>query len=559
MVKETITERLWKRLHSEPSAVACQLVDASGSRETITVEALFSRALAYAAILPPASHGRELIGVCQYHGIDLLASFLGGIFAGHIPTMIPPPSPRMDAGKYASNFVHMMEHIRPTVMLTDAKVVEKLDGTLPSWCMAESRFILPGEVALTAQFVPVFGQPCDVAVIQHSSGTTGQQKGVALSHHAILFHNRVYSRRIGICETDVIVSWLPLYHDMGFIACFLLPLLEGIPFVQISPFDWVNRPVMLLEQIHQTKGTLCWMPNFAFSYLAKSVRSSQLGQELDLSTMRAWINCSEPVYDNSMREFVDRFHGNGVRDQQLAASYAMAENVFAVSQSLPGGLQTLSVSRTALRSGQVQILNEVEGSTRLVSNGAPIEGTEVRVVDSNETALDEAVVGEIQLRGKTLFSGYFRRTDVSSGAFTHDGWYRTGDLGFILSGDIYVTSRSKDVIIIQGRNFYPSDIEEMVGGLEGITRGRVVAVGIADERSGTDQLVILCEAAPSFVDQIGKLKLTVRQAVAQEFDCTPSDVCIYKERWLVKSTSGKLARKENLARYLAEKVIGKLN
>jgi fatty-acyl-CoA synthase len=515
----------------------------------VTVRSLIDRARAYADIYGPAIGERKIVAVCLYHSLDLLAAFVGAVWAGHIPTMLAPPSPRMERAKYSNSFCRMLEHIRPSFVVVDHATSEKLDQ-LSLKEFPDSVLIDPVGVP-TAGAAPLWnGDAGEIAVLQHSSGTTGLQKGVTLSHRAIINHNRAYVERLRLTEKDRIVSWLPLYHDMGFVACFLLPILERIPFVQISPFDWVLRPVSLLEQINRERATVCWMPNFGFQFLADSIRPSQIQNDMDLSSIRAWVNCSEPVQHSAHLAFYQRFHEYGVRWEQFTASYAMAENVFAVSQSLPGEYRTLAINRRIFaQEGRIES-DEAAGAAILVSNGNAVKGTEVAVLDDDQQGLPDNHVGELAVRGDYRFDGYFRREELTRGSLTADGWYRTGDLGFLRAGEIYVTGRKKDLIIIQGRNFYPADVEKTVAEVEGLIPGRIVVFGLSSDKTGTEGLVVLAEAIDYAGEQGKQLSLKIRNAVAQELDCTPYDVRIVPPRWLIKSTAGKLARNDNRSKYL---------
>ena len=545
----TLGSVLQRRLEEEPDAVACWLVKSDGESARVTVRELMERAYAFAARYGSASGGRKIVAVCLYHGLDLHAAFVGALLAGHIPTMIAPPSPRMEAAKYTDSFCRMLAHIRPSCVVADGPSLEKLDA-LALDDFPRSELIDASAVRdAGALFETWEGDAEEVALLQHSSGTTGLQKGVALSHRAVLRHNRAYAERIGLTRDDVIVSWLPLYHDMGFVACFLLPLLARVPFVELSPFEWVLRPVSLFEQIHKHRATLCWMPNFAFQFMADTVRPSQL-DGLSLASVRAWVNCSEPVQHSAHASFLERFAEQGAREDQLTASYAMAENVFAVTQSRAGEYNVLRVNRRLFTEEHRLETDESEGSLSFVSNGTPVEGTEVAVIDERERAMHEGSVGELAIRGEYLFSGYFRREDLTREALTAEGWYKTGDLGFVREGHVYVTGRKKDLIIVQGRNFYPADVEKVVASVEGVTPGRVVVFGISNERTGTEGLIVLAESEEFEGERARRLSLRIRNAVAQELDCTPLDVRVVPPSWLVKSTEGKLARADNRSKYL---------
>lgn len=547
---QTLGRVLLRRLEEEPDAVACWLVGSDGESASVTVRELMGRAYAFASRYGSAEEGRKLVAVCLYHGPDLHAAFVGALLAGHIPTMIAPPSPRMEASKYTDSFCRMLSHIRPSCVVADGAALAKLDA-LALKDFPDSELIDAASVRDSGfEALETWeGDAGEVALLQHSSGTTGLQKGVALSHRAVLRHNRAYAERIALTRDDVIISWLPLYHDMGFVACFLLPLLARVPFVELSPFDWVLRPASLFEQIHARRATLCWMPNFAFQFMADTVRPSQV-EGLSLRSIRAWVNCSEPVQHSAHAAFVERFAEQGVSEKQLTASYAMAENVFAVTQTRAGEYKVLGVNRRLFREEHRVETDESEGALAFVSNGTTVEGTEVSVIDERGRAMPEGGVGELAIRGEYLFSGYFRREDLTREALTVEGWYKTGDLGFVRDAEVYVTGRKKDLIIVQGRNFYPDDVERVVAGVEGVTPGRVVVFGMPNEKTGTEGLLVLAESEESEGEHARRLALRIRNAVAQELDCTPQDVRVVPPRWLVKSTAGKLARADNRSKYL---------
>ena len=545
----TLNRILLRRLEDEPQAEVCRLINNDGSVLSVTRHSLMARAMAYAESFRPATTERKIIGICLYHSFDLHAAFLGALWAGHIPTMLAPPSPRMEPAKYTNSFCRMLQHLRPSFVVLDHAASEKLDR-LSLDEFPNSTLIDPAGVPAAGFVAPHEGDGDEVAVLQHSSGTTGLQKGVALSHRAIIKHNRAYVERLKLTGDDRIISWLPLYHDMGFVACFLLPLLERILFIELSPFDWVTRPASLLEHASRQRATVCWMPNFGFQFLADSVRPDQLAGDLDLSSMRAWVNCSEPVHHAAHQAFFDRFNPYGVRWEQFTASYAMAENVFAVSQSVPGEYRVLKINRDAFARDHRAIADDSNDAIELVSNGRAVEGTQVAVIDNDEQPLPENHVGELAIRGDYRFSGYFGRDDLTRESMTAEGWYRTGDLGFRSGGEIYVTGRQKDLIIIQGRNFYPADIEKIVCEVEGVTAGRTVVFGLPIEKTGTEGLVVLAESIDYAGAQSKQLALSIRNRVAQELDCTPFDVRIVPPRWLIKSTAGKLARNDNRRKYL---------
>jgi acyl-CoA synthetase (AMP-forming)/AMP-acid ligase II len=343
---------------------------------------------------------------------------------------------------------------------------------------------------------------------------------------------------------------------MGLIAGFVMPLVQGIPLILLSPFDWVAHPALLLRAIHDHHGTLCWLPNFAYNHCARRVRPRDM-EGISLARMRAFINCSEPVRSDSHESFLERFEAHGARPDQLAVSYAMAENVFAVTQTRLGTPPTVDVvDRAGLESGRVarRVARASAGATELVSCGPPIDGAEVRVVDDSGRAQAERVLGELVVRSDCMLTGYYRRRDLDAAAM-HDGWYLTGDNGYVADGEVYVVGRKKDLIINGGRNLYPQDIEAAVNGVPGVHPGRVVAFGVADEREGTELVAVVAEVDD---DPSGHVAIVhgIRKAVQSQADVTATYVQLVDSRWLIKTSSGKIARAANREKWLAQRASG---
>ncbi len=540
-------EVIFARLAHESAKCAVRFLASDGGIRELSRAELTAQAFAVADLLDARGIApRAIVGVAMYSGPALYASWLGCLWSGRIPTMVAPPSPRMEPQKYAAGLKGIVEHLDLAALMVDAASGQALAGRISDGV----NVIELGEAAAasTTRRSVVATAPNSISIIQHSSGTTGLQKSIPLTSEQILAHHAAYAERIGLTQDDKIVSWLPLYHDMGFVAAFLLPLIAGLEITEFSPFDWANRPGELLKAIDRYKSTLCWMPNFAFAMLAEP-RTLRSLPALDLSSVRAWINCSEPVMAATMETFLGALAPFSVRPRSVQPCYAMAENVFAVSQMAPGEQRTLRVDRDLLRRDGVARLTDGAGLA-LASNGECLGTTQVQVRDPEGKALPDGRVGEFCLRGAHRFDGYLNRPDLTAAAIDGDGWYATGDLGFRLDGHLYVTGRKKDILILRGRNYYAQDIEDAVAALDGIKSGRVVAFSLPNESQGTEKLVVLVELEDGQEARAGVIKLDIRNCIAQNFDTTPSDVRVVPARWLVKSTSGKLARGENRQKYM---------
>jgi acyl-CoA synthetase (AMP-forming)/AMP-acid ligase II len=345
---------------------------------------------------------------------------------------------------------------------------------------------------------------------------------------------------------------------MGLIAGFILPILSRIHLVLMSPFDWVRAPVKLLQAITTYRGTLCWLPNFAYNFCAQKIRTRDL-EHVELSSLRAVINCSEPMHWESHRLFVERFQPYGFLPEALATCYAMAENVFAVTQ---GGIKapvTVDlIDAVAFSKQQIArpiaetSMGETSFSLKMLSAGQPIDHTTVRVVDIHGADLPERHVGEIALQSDCMLSGYYKRPDLTQKAFL-DGWYLTGDLGYLASGELYVSGRKKDLIIVGGKNIYPQDIERLASEVDGVHPGRVVAFGVYNAQSGTEDAVLVAELDNLTVrsqDDLDKISEQIRQRVSQGSDISLRQIELVERNWLVKTSSGKIARSANRDKFL---------
>jgi acyl-CoA synthetase (AMP-forming)/AMP-acid ligase II len=490
----------------------------------------------------------DVVVIAHVQSLESIYAFWGAMLIGAIPSMFPTLTEKLDPNIYMHGMTTLVKLSNVRAVLTTETFAPVLAQNLDCAVYSSSQL----QTAVSESFTPHSAAAKDIALLQHSSGTTGLQKGVALSHRAILNQIASYSDAIALTQHDVIVSWLPLYHDMGLIAGFLLPLMQGVPLVLMSPFDWVAHPAMLFRAIHTYGGTLCWMPNFAYNHCARRIRQRDL-DGLSAARMRLFINCSEPVHAESHRLFAERFAQHGVTTDKLAVSYAMAENTFAVTQTTPGQPAHVDwVQRDALQQQRraLPALPETGGAAAYVSCGKPIDGTEVTVIDAAGSLLPERTVGELSVRSHCMLTGYYRRPDIDP---FHNGWYRTGDMGYLAEGEIYVIGRSKDLIIHAGKNVYPQDIEAIVNGVPGVHAGRAVAFGVPDAREGTELIAVVAEVNVDSADEQHRITQSIRQRVVQESGVTVRYVHLVRSGWLIKTSSGKIARAANREQWLAER------
>jgi acyl-CoA synthetase (AMP-forming)/AMP-acid ligase II len=552
---ETLGSVLFRSVVEAPDQCAIHLLSSQQADLEITYHHLYHEAANFAQQL----RQRGLIpgDVCILilnHSPELIYSFWGAILAGVIPAIMPFLTEKLSPSQYRASLEALFVVTHPRAVITSDQFEAEVIAARGNNPKPEHIFTTESLSPLRDP-IPDFriaALPEDTVLLQHSSGTTGLQKGIALSHRAVINQLNSYSQAIQLGAGDVVVSWLPLYHDMGLIAGFLLPILCRTPLVLMSPFDWVRAPYKLLQAVTQFRGTLTWLPNFAYNFCAQKISDRNL-VGLDLSTWRAVINCSEPMHWSSHQMFIDRFSTLGLRPEALATSYAMAENVFAVTQ---GGIESQvridSVDQEALIKRQVaKPGSDSARVVKMVSAGRAIDNTRIRVIDSRGHDIPERRVGEIAIHSNCMLSGYYNRPDLTEAVFL-DGWYLTGDLGYLADGELYITGRKKDLIIVGGKNIYPQDLERLAGEVAGVHPGRVVAFGVYNERAGTEDVVLVAETdliEQEMAVQIGDL---IRARVTTSSDITLRYAHIVPRGWLLKTSSGKIARSANRDKFLSE-------
>ncbi len=566
-----VAKKLLRLYETKPNSIVLYLLQKQQADLAITYDDLIHGSANYTLALKQAGiQPGEVVILILQHGPDLVYAFFGSILNGSIPSIMPFLTEKLSPEQYRRSLVALFEITAPAAVITYPEFLSEVQGAiLPA--SSVRKVLLSSQVYPQPDFAAsIFDDglqrsPQDILLLQHSSGTTGLQKGVALSHQAVVNQLDSYSHSLLLTAEDVIVSWLPLYHDMGLIAGFILPILCGIPLVLLSPFDWIRAPYKLLHAVTQYHGSLSWLPNFAYNFCTQKIRPSDL-ENVNLSSWRAVINCSEPMFLNSHQMFLDRFQPYGLSPDALATCYAMAENVFAVSQ---GGIdRPVTVDHISRRGLFVERLARPiktgEESLNLLSAGAPIGNTRLRIYGSHFQLLPQRHVGEIAISSDCMLTGYYHRQDLDHKTF-HDGWYLTGDLGYIANGEVYVTGRKKDLIIVGGKNIYPQDLETLASEVEGVHPGRVVAFGIPNEAAGTEDVVLLAETDVGSIDwskadyensaEAMRIMDDIRLHVTRSSDIALRHVRLVRRGWLQKTSSGKVARSANRERYLNELMV----
>jgi fatty-acyl-CoA synthase len=511
----------------------------------------FARTLAREQILPG-----EVVVLILQHSEELLYAFWGSILHGAIPSIMPFLTEKLSPERYSSDLASLISVTQPAAIVTYPQFEVDVRSALKEGDSVRSVILtsqIESETGLNFDALHGFERgPDDIVLLQHSSGTTGLQKGVALSHQAVFNQLDAYATSLALSDRDVIVSWLPLYHDMGLIAGFIMPILSGTHLVLMSPFDWVRAPYRLMQSISKYRGTLVWLPNFAYNFCAQKIRDRHV-EGVDLTSLRAVINCSEPVRWESHRAFFEHFQKYGLKWKALQTSYAMAENVFGVTQSrVDGEPLVVEIDREKFM-GERVAKDPFAGrpSMKMMSSGIPLENVKIRILDENGNDLPDCVIGEVALQSNCMLSGYYNRPDVTRTAF-REGWYLTGDYGFIKEGELFVSGRKKDMIIVGGKNVYPQDLELLSYEVPGVHAGRSVAFGIFDEVEGTEEVVIIAEIDSEDAAEQQKIADAIRAHVTRNSAIALRHVKVVGPKWILKTSSGKTARSANKEKFLEE-------
>ena len=482
---------------------------------------------------------------------EFVLSFLGAVMGGIVPVPIYPQLSFKNVESYHDTVTHIANASGASMLLTTPSTKPYVDPILPRVASMKS-IVTVDELGLEENGkIDVAIDPEDLAFLQFTSGSTSRPKGVVVTHRNLAWNSESFMIH-GLQKDssfDKGVSWLPLFHDMGLIGFVIGPLFTNIPVVFMPTASFVRNPRIWLDKIHQHRGTITYAPNFAYALVTKRVKEKDVA-DLDLSCLRRAGCGAEPIQAKTLHEFADKLKGAKFDPRAFLPSYGMAEATLAIT-FVPAftGVRSDTVEKAGLESGKATPTAEVEGSQQLVNCGSAFPEHEVAIVDEHGKRLADRQVGQIVTRGPSISKGYYQEPELTADAFKAgpDGhaWLYTGDLGYMLDGEVFICGRLKDMIIVRGRNFYPSDIEWLVSELPGVRRGNVVA--FSAEIGGEEQLVVTAEGMSTEAEA---LKATIAQRIVADFALTPHEVVIVPQGTLPRTSSGKPQRRKTKQMYL---------
>jgi fatty-acyl-CoA synthase len=476
---------------------------------------------------------------------ELIESLFGVLYAGGVPVPMYPPPMLGTLGGYLERQRRLANNADARLLIC-ATALERVGLQLTERVREHPAVIPWADVQAADGLEPVL--PCledtDTALIQYTSGSTGQPKGVMLSHSAILSNCHALGEPVRFRPDDWMNNWLPLYHDMGLIGMVMFPLCYGVRTHMMGPQDFLEDPLRWLRSISDGMGTVTVAPNFAYGYLLRKLEGVSLPPDLDLSAWRICYHGAEPISAELLDNFTARLAPHGFRREVFSPVYGMAENsLIATCPDHSAGPHIHRIDRGIFdREGRaVPAAEDDPNPRRQVGVGWPVQGTELRVVDAQGRQLPEGHEGRIILRGSSMSSGYFRNPVVTAAAFV-DGWLQTGDLGYLADGQLFVTGRSKDLIILQGSKYHPQDLEEAAGEVPGVRAGCSVAFGIHDPDQADALVVVVVESRADTPEARQAIAKAVTRKVAMHTACRPDFVAVLPPKTVPKTSSGKLQR-----------------
>lgn len=486
----------------------------------------------------------ERVGLMLPTGLPFVASFFGTLLLGAVPVPMYPPLRPDQVYAFVERQAAIIRSAGVRILVSFPRV-----DALNPWLQAAAgtlRQVVPADDLLASE--PWTGAPAHpegsaVAFIQYTSGSTGAPRGVALSHDNLLSNLAAFGQALHLVDEDVVVSWLPLYHDMGLIGMMLGALYYGLPLVLMGPEDFLARPSRWLRALSDYRGSVTAAPNFGFELCAGKIPDAEL-TGLDLSGWRIAINGAEPVRPDTLQRFFERYGVYGFAPGAMRPAYGLAEATLAVSMAGAAPAPRIDVvSREALDlEGWAAPATDDEPGVRFVGCGRPVQGVEVRVVDDQGRPVQERWQGRLQFRGSSAFKGYWENPVASAEVCLADGWVDSGDLGYLADGEIFPTGRRKALILVGGRNVHAEDVERAAAAVTGVRAGCVAAFGLPSAAEGTERLVVVAESRLRGDREVRRIVEEVRQRVQDEVGATVDRVHVVPPGSVPKTPSGKIRR-----------------
>jgi acyl carrier protein len=540
---QTLVEALEYHVERQPDRLTVFLYD--GAQEhRITYRDLWNGAMLYAACLAAQGVGPgQTVAIMLPTTRDYLFCFYGTLLAGAIPVPLYPPARLTTIEDHMTRHVSVLKSAGAAVMVTIPEA-KPLAWLLRAQVESLRAVMVPGDFSgTTAEFAPVRGRSGHIAFLQYTSGSTGNPKGVVLTHANLLANVRAMIKAARASSEDVFVSWLPLYHDMGLIGGCFATMYCGFPVVLMSPLAFLSRPSQWLRAIHRHRGTISGGPNFSYELCLRRIQDEEL-EGVDLSSWRFAFNGAEPVSPETMTAFQERFARWKLRRNVVSPVYGLAECSVGLAFTPPGRawrVDSLDRGVFARDARAVPAKADDPAPLKVVGCGYVLPGHDLRVVDAAGLELPDCNEGQLLFRGPSATSGYYRNPEATKALFAGE-WVNTGDRAYMSHGMVFITGREKDVIIKGGRNITPYELEEAIGDLPRIRRGCVAVFGSVDRASGSERVVVLAETRSRDTALDDDLRHRINELAVSLIGGPVDDIVLAPPHTVPKTSSGKIRR-----------------
>ncbi len=532
---------------AEGASPEITLVGRTGAFESSTREELRDASLQWGAWFAERIEPGDRVALCLPTSTDFLHAFFGVQLAGGVAVPLASMVPHQEEyiPPFLESRVPVLDDCGAAILVTSEDFAPVM-RRLPELCAHLEQVITAADVDASADdFTPVTRGHEDLAMLQYTSGSTGQPKGVELTHHCLLWNLDAITDGAGVKPGDSCVSWLPLYHDMGLIGGCLWPMAVGITTTLMATEVFLTDPSFWLQAMSTKQATITVAPNFGYALSVKRVEPSTV-ENLDLSNLRIMLCGAEPIDHEVLAAFQDKFAAARLPSDVILPVYGLAEATLAVTFTERGApVRVARLDRQRLE--EDGIAEDATDSSATVADvvcvGKPLLDNELRIIDEDGATLPEDRQGEILVRSGSLMRGYFRNEEATAKTL-RDGWLHTGDLGFLRDGDLYITGRIKDLIITYGRNFYPHDIERIAAAVDRVRNGCVVAFPLHNEEESTDEIAVVAETRATDRKDLIVIRREIRKRLINSIECNPKYVTLVPPREVPKTTSGKLRRAE---------------
>ncbi|TAM83958.1 MAG: hypothetical protein EPN47_03890 [Acidobacteria bacterium] len=547
----TLIEVLRKHAEVDAERVQAHVLEGNSGEDISYGKLLGTASDVAAGLVSRGLRRNETVAIMLPTSPQFFYAFFGVMLAGGIAVPIYPPARPDKIEEYVRRQVGILRNAEVRFLISfeaARRVSELLRLNLPSILGVTTVEDLAGS---GARLHPGTIEAAEAAFIQYTSGSTGDPKGVVLTQSNLLANIRGIGWAVNVQPSDIVVSWLPLYHDMGLIGSWLYSVYYALPITILSPLAFLSRPEKWLWALHDSGGTLCPAPNFSYELCARKVPDSAV-EGLDLSSWRVAINAGEAVLPDTLERFEKRFKPYGFRAESFVPCYGLAES--SVALAFPPINRRPAIDRIRRDAFEaegkaVPAGREDSSALRFVANGKALPGHEIKVIDHDGNPLGERVQGKVLFRGPSKTAGYFRNPKATAAVSTEDGWMDSGDLGYWANGEIHITGRAKDLIIKSGRNIVPQEVELAAAEVPEVRRGCVAAFGRRDPELGTEQLVVVAETRVANKEDLDRIEAEVIERVGLAVGIPPDKVELVAPQSIPKTSSGKIRRNETRLLY----------